>query len=122
MRQHLLAYDLGTGGNKASLYDRQGNCIAENFVAYQTYYPRSGWHEQRPDDWWTAVIESTRLLLTKANIDPKGIVALGISGHSLGVVPVDRGGNLLRESTPIWSDSRPINEARLFFNKIDETK
>ena len=25
----ILAYDLGTGGNKASLYDSSGACLAE---------------------------------------------------------------------------------------------
>lgn len=120
MQQYILAYDLGTGGNKTCLYDVQGNCIAENFVAYQTYFPKSGWHEQRPEDWWSAVIESTRLLLARSQIDPEGIVALGISGHSLGVVPVDKSGNLLRQSTPIWSDARPIDEVNSFFNEVDE--
>jgi xylulokinase len=66
---HLLAYDLGTSGNKASLYNVQGNCINESFVAYQTYFPKSGWHEQRPEDRWSAVIESTRSLLKETNID-----------------------------------------------------
>ena len=122
MRQYLLAYDLGTGGNKASLYDAQGNCIAENFVTYQTFYPRSGWHEQRPDDWWSAVIESTRSLLSKSTVDPEEIIALGISGHSLGVVPVGKNKNILRDSTPIWSDSRPIDEVRSFFNEVDENE
>ncbi len=120
MQQYLLAYDLGTRGNKASLYDVQGKCIAENFVAYQTYFPKSGWHEQRPEDWWNAVIESTRSLLARTTVNPEGIAALGISGHSLGVVPVDKSGNLLRESTPIWSDSRPIDEVKSFFNEVDE--
>jgi len=120
MQQYLLAYDLGTGGNKASLYDVQGNCIAENFVAYQTYFPKSGWHEQRPEDWWRAVIESTRALLSKTTINLEEIAALGISGHSLGVVPVDKHGNLLRESTPIWSDSRPIDEVKSFFDEVNE--
>ena len=64
----IIAYDLGTGGNKASLYDIDGNCLAENFVAYQTHYPKAGWHEQAPRDWWSAVVESTRALLKKANI------------------------------------------------------
>ena len=120
MQHYLLAYDLGTGGNKASLYDVQGNCVAESFVAYQTYFPKSGWHEQRPEDWWNAVIESTRSLLSKTNINAEGIVALVISGHSLGVVPIDKSGLLLRESTPIWSDSRSIDEVKSFFNEVEE--
>jgi xylulokinase len=44
---------------------------------------------------------------------------LAISGHSLGCVPLDRDGRLLRESTPIWSDSRPLEQAAGFFEKVD---
>ena len=118
----IIAYDLGTGGNKASLYDLQGNCLAENFVTYQTFYPRAGWHEQRPEDWWSAVVESTRLLLKAANVRPADIAALGISGHSLGVVPMDAQGTLLRESTPIWSDARPVAQTTQLFERIPEAE
>ncbi len=116
----IIAYDLGTGGNKASLYDLEGNCLAEIFVAYQTLYPRAGWHEQRPADWWGAVVQSTRALLQTANVDKGDISALGISGHSLGVVPLDSAGRLLRESTPIWSDSRSVAQTEEFFKHISE--
>lgn len=120
MTDYIISYDLGTGGNKASLYSIQGDCLAENFVYYSTQYPRGGWHEQRPDDWWHAVIESTQALLTKSGVDPNQVIACGISGHSLGVVPIDASGNLLRNSVPIWSDSRPVDQAKKVFNKIEE--
>jgi xylulokinase len=42
------------------------------------------------------------------------VKAIGISGHSLGVVPIDKEGNLLRETVPIWSDSRATKEAEKF--------
>ncbi|HET6411266.1 MAG TPA: FGGY-family carbohydrate kinase [Anaeromyxobacter sp.] len=116
----IIAWDLGTGGNKASLYDRDGNCVASTFVPYETSYPDSGWHEQRPEDWWGAVIESTRRLLASVRVDPREIVCCGLSGHSLGAVPVDRDGNLLRPSTPIWSDCRATPQAREFFTRCDQ--
>jgi xylulokinase len=118
--QYIIAYDLGTGGNKASLYDSDGRCLAENFVSYPTQYPASGWHEQRPDDWWTAVVESTNRLLQEAPIERNQIGCCGISGHSLGVVPLDRNGKLLRDATPIWSDSRPLAQSNQFFETVDE--
>lgn len=120
MGQFVIAFDLGTGGNKASLFDLEGNCLAELFVAYPTLYPRSGWHEQRPEDWWQAVVDSTRLLLERTRIDPLEIECLGISGHSLGVVPIDQEGRLLRATTPIWSDARPVVQAAGFFKKVPE--
>lgn len=105
----ILAYDFGTGGIKAALFDESGRCVRDAFSGYGTIYPGSGLHEQRPNDWWQAVIASTRALG-----DVSRVTAIGISGHSLGVVPVDAAGNLLRESVPIWSDSRAGAEADEF--------
>ena len=120
MDKKILSFDLGTGGNKAALYDVQGNCLASTFVPYPTFYPQVGWHEQRPADWWNAVVESTRLLLESSGVDKDEIVCLGISGHSLGAVPVDKDGILLREQTPIWSDIRAQKEVEDFFLTVDQ--
>jgi xylulokinase len=120
--RYIIAYDLGTGGNKASLYDIAGRCVAENFVSYPTQYPATGWHEQRPEDWWDAVVESTHRLLKEAPIERDEISCCGISGHSLGVVPLDRNGKLLRAATPIWSDSRPLAQSKQFFETVDENE
>lgn len=105
----LLAYDFGTGGIKAALFDTAGACVRSAFAAYATLYPGEGMHEQRPADWWKAVRASTRALG-----DVSSVTAIGISGHSLGVVPVDDEGRLLRESVPIWSDARATAEAAAF--------
>ncbi len=115
----LIAYDLGTGGNKASLYDGEGRLLAAQFVPYSTEYPQAGWHEQRPESWWDSVVESTRRLLAAGVVDPRSIRGLAISGHSLGCVPLDRDGRLLRQRTPIWSDSRPVAQAAAFFENVD---
>ena len=119
MDKKIISFDLGTGGNKASLYDSEGNCLASIFVPYTTQYPLVGWHEQRPEDWWNAVVESTRKLLASSGVDKNDIVCLGISGHSLGAVPVDKDGSLLRDETPIWSDIRAQKEVEDFFAKVD---
>jgi len=118
----ILAYDLGTGGNKASLYDAKGKLLAATFVAYETLYPQPDWHEQRPADWWESVVASTRQLLEQKAVDPSTIRGIAISGHSLGCVPLDANGNLLRESVPIWSDKRPAKQAAAFFERVDETE
>ncbi len=119
MDKKIISFDLGTGGNKASLYDVEGNCLATAFVPYSTHYPQVGWHEQKPADWWNAVVESTHKLLETSKADPQTITALAISGHSLGAVPVDKDGNLLREATPIWSDTRADEEAVEFFKTVN---
>ena len=119
-QHYILAYDLGTGGNKASLYRPDGSCAASVFVPYETYYPHTGWHEQSPSDWWQAVVESTRELKTRSGFSPAEVRSISISGHSLGVVPVDKEGALLREKTPIWSDTRASRQTAAFFAEQDK--
>jgi len=120
MGKKIIAWDLGTGGNKASLYDSDGSCIASTFISYDTIYPTHGWHEQRPEDWWKAIIKSTRLLIEQTKVDKNDIYCCGISGHSLGAVPLGRNGELLRASTPIWSDGRAHSQAVDVFTKFSE--
>ena len=122
MGKKIIAWDLGTGGNKASLYDAEGHCLASDFHSYNTTYPNHGWHEQKPSDWWNAVVESTQRLMQKTGVDKDDIVACGISGHSLGAVPIGKNGELLRQSTPIWSDGRAEKQSAEFFSHYDENR
>ncbi|MBK9124525.1 MAG: FGGY-family carbohydrate kinase [Chloroflexi bacterium] len=115
----ILAYDLGTGGCKASLYDAAGVQLAAVFRAYETFYPHSGWHEQRPRDWWDAVVSSTRELLATSGVEPATVRCIALSGQSLTVVPLDANGQLLRETVPIWSDTRPVEQAAHYFERVD---
>ncbi len=120
MQELLIAYDFGTGGIKASLYTAAGESLSSTFEPYDTIYPHTGWHEQRPEDWWEALCKSTRNLLHTSGADRNAICALAISGHSLGVVPLDQKGNLLLGQTPIWSDMRAEAEAKEFFSARSE--
>jgi xylulokinase len=120
MSKKIIAWDLGTSGNKASLYDTDGTCIADTFIAYNTAYPAHGWHEQRPGDWWDAVVKSTRLLIEKSGVAKEDISCCGISGHSLVPVLIGKEGGLLKESVPIWSDGRAFKQAEAVFSKFDE--
>lgn len=117
---YILAYDLGTGGVKAALYDMHGVCLAHAFETYDTLYPRPGFCEQRPADWWQATLRSTHELWRHVeHTTRQNIKVIGISGHSLGVVPLDSQGTLLRPSVPIWSDARAEKEANDFFARVD---
>ena len=114
----IIAFDLGTGGTKASIYDEQGRCLCSHFEEYQTLYPHPGWHEQRPEDWWQAVVNCTKTLMGNSGVNAGEIRYLAISGHSMCVVPVDAQGRPLRNSVPIWSDTRAKQQADAFFAQI----
>jgi xylulokinase len=115
---YVIACDLGTGGNKAVLYNQDGAGITSFTQPYPTFHPEVQIHEQRPLDWWNAVVISVQGLLEKSRIERSQVKAIGISGHSLGCVPIDERGNLLLDKTPIWSDSRASTEAEEFFQQV----
>ena len=117
--KYVIAYDLGTGGTKASLFNEYGKTIATTFEDCDTTYPNDKFHEQQPEIWWEIVKNTTQSLLHKVDIDVSDIVSIGVSGHSLGVVPLDKEGELLDNSVPIWSDSRAEVEAENFFRRVD---
>lgn len=117
--KYVLAYDLGTGGTKASLFDEHGESLAFSFVSCDTYYPQQDFREQKPEEWYDSICVSTHNLLKKAEVCVEDIVGIALSGHSLGVVPIDKDGNLLVETTPIWSDARAVSQAEIFFQKQD---
>lgn len=118
----IIAWDLGTGGAKASLYSDKGECLAKTFVSYDTTYPHHGWHEQQPEEWWKAIVKSTRELLKESGADKGEITCCGISGHSLGTICIGKDGTLLNPSTPIWSDGRAVKQADAFFRTYDKDK
>lgn len=121
MGNYILAHDLGTTGNKATLYDREGNLVASSFYSYPTYYPYPNWVEQNPLDYWEAVKNSTRELLSKGKIKPQEIAVISFSGQMMGCLPVDRDGNPLRNII-IWADQRGIKEAELIKERLGEEK
>ena len=113
----ILAFDLGTSGVKCSLFDASGALLGARYGEYETCYPHTDWREQRPADWLEQIRRATRELM-EACPDAE-IAGIGVSGHSLGALPVSAEGKLLCEKIPIWSDARAREEARAFFEKTD---
>lgn len=109
-KQFILAHDLGTTGNKASLFSTTGNAIASIFAGYKTSYPHPNWAEQNPADWHDAILDSTRKLLEKSGISPANVAAVSFSGQMQGALVVDRNGTPLRPAI-IWADQRAIEQA-----------
>lgn len=112
----VLSLDLGTGGVKASLVTADCRILGNGFASYPTYGDSDGRREQCPEEWWSAVVSSVKDVLAETEDRPP-IAAIGISGHSMGRVPVDESGELLEQYTPIWSDSRPREYAEQFLGK-----
>ncbi|MEI3606464.1 xylulokinase [Pseudogracilibacillus sp. SE30717A] len=103
--QLILAHDIGTSGNKATLFNRYGEIIASETFSYQTYYMDSNHVEQNANDWWEAVCITSKSIMKAAKVTREGIACITFSGQMMGVVPVDKNANALRRAI-IWADTR----------------
>ena len=62
MGKYLIAHDLGTSGNKASLFSTSGELIeVVPFLMKYTFWAQLC--GQDPQDWWNAVCEATRKII-----------------------------------------------------------
>jgi len=107
MKNYIIAHDLGTTGNKATLYDREGKLVASAFDSYETEFAFTGWAEQHPDDWWRAVCNSTHALLKESGVAKDDIACITFSGQMMGCVPLDKNARPLRKAI-IWADQRSV--------------
>jgi xylulokinase len=108
LSKYLLAHDLGTSGNKATLFKENGQIVASEIFTYKTYYSSGNCAEQNPNDWWNAVKDATRVLAAKVN--PVEIAAVSFSGQMQGCACIDKNGEPLHNSL-IWADQRATKES-----------
>lgn len=104
-QSYLMGIDIGTSACKVAVFDRQGQVLASASGDYPVYYPREGWAEQDPEEWWSAVCGAVRQVLKKADVRPEEIAGVGIDGQSWSAIAIDKDGKVLT-NTPIWMDTR----------------
>lgn len=104
-QSYLMGIDIGTSACKVAVFDRQGQVLASASGDYPVYYPREGWAEQDPEEWWSAVCGAVRQVLQKADVRPEEIAGVGIDGQSWSAIAIDKDGKVLT-NTPIWMDTR----------------
>src|ERR1039458_6431792 len=101
-----LGIDVGTGGSRALLVDERGSVRAGYTALHedmQMAHPQ--WAEQRPENWWDAVVEAIRGVLAKAGVSGAEVKAIGLSGQMHGLVILDEAQQVIRPSL-IWCDQR----------------
>ena len=106
----FLGLDCGTSGLKALLVDERGEAIAAASRAYLPDRPRTGWSEQDPDVWRSAMAGAIADLRTLAPKALGALKAVGFSGQMHGAVLIDRSDRPVRPAI-LHNDSRAHEEA-----------
>lgn len=115
----ILAHDLGTTGDKASLHDDGGHLIGSTTATYDTRYGAGGVVEQDPAAWWAGFCRATRTLLAENDMRPESVEVVGVSGQMMGAVLLDGAGEPVRPAI-IWADTRSQEQCAALINLLGQ--
>ncbi len=102
-----IGIDLGTSSCKLLLVDEKGRVLNSVSREYPLYFPRPGWSEQEPEDWFAAVCGGIPELLR--GFDASGLDGIGVAGQMHGLVCLDSRGQVVRPAI-LWNDGRTSAE------------
>lgn len=117
MKKYLLGIDIGTSACKIAVFTKTGEVIASGSGDYPVYYPKPGYAEQNPEEWWDAVCRTIKDTIKNAGIDKADIAGIGVDGQSWSAIAIDKSGRVLT-NTPIWMDTRSESICRQLQNEI----
>ena len=114
-----IGIDLGTSAVKLLLMDEAGNI--RNIVSreYPLHFPKAGWSEQDPLDWYNETISGIGELL-KAE-DRAQVAGIGFGGQMHGLVMLDACDQVIRPAI-LWNDGRTQEETDYLNQEIGEEK
>jgi len=116
--QYYLGIDLGTSSVKLILTDEKGIVLRTASREYPLFFPRPGWSEQNPDDWWNAV-QSGLEELTEG-LDKALLRGIGCAGQMHGLVILDANDEVIRPCI-LWNDGRTAEETA-YLNEVIGTR
>jgi xylulokinase len=118
-RKLTLGIDLGTNGCKASVLSDSGSVIGNAFREYQTYFPKTGWAEQNPQEWYDVAITTAREALSQAQAQKGEVRSIGLSGHLHSATYLSKSGEVLRPGI-VWMDQRSERQVEWLRANIGE--
>ncbi len=104
--RYVLALDEGTTSARAILFDETGRERATAAHPVHCNFPREGWVEQDPEQIWGAQLESARIALERAHVQPRDISAIGITNQRETTLLWDRATGEAVAPAIVWQDRR----------------
>lgn len=114
-----VGIDLGTSSVKMLVMDQQGTIQNVVVREYPLYFPKTGWSEQKPEDWYENVMDGLKELL--AVCDKSQVKGISFSGQMHGMVILDEKDEVIRPAI-LWNDGRTTKECDYLNNVIGREK
>jgi glycerol kinase len=102
----ILALDQGTTSSRAILFDKTGSIRTVAQKEFQQIFPRPGWVEHDPDEIWSSQVSVATEALTRANLRPRDIAAIGITNQRETAIVWDRRTGAPVYNAIVWQDRR----------------
>ncbi len=106
MEKGFVGIDLGTSAVKLLLMDEKGNILKTVSKEYPISFPKPGWSEQNPYDWYDQSIAGLRELISGVEDKLEGI---SFGGQMHGLVVLDADDKVIRPAI-LWNDGRTGEE------------
>ena len=116
---YYIGVDLGTSSVKLLLMDDDGNIVNTVTKEYPISFPKPGWSEQNPTDWYEKTVEGIKELIS--NIDSSKVAGISFGGQMHGLVILDKNDNVIRPAI-LWNDGRTTKECDFLNNQYGKDK
>ncbi len=95
---HVITYDVGTTGVKTCLFELAEKLTLKSsaYAGYGLYLLDNGGAEQDPDEWWSAICETTKEVLQKSGMNAGDVSAVSFCSQMQCLVLADKNGRPVR--------------------------
>ncbi len=114
-----IGVDLGTSSVKLLLMDEAGDIKSIVTREYPLFFPKPGWSEQNPEDWYLALVDGIKELTKDCN--KQDIEGISFSGQMHGMVILDENDKVIRPAI-LWNDGRTQAECDYLNHEIGREK
>ena len=116
---YTIGIDLGTSAVKLLLMGDGGEIVRIASREYPIEFPRPGWSQQDPEDWWRAVRAGIPELLE--GVDAGQVRGIGAGGQMHGLVALDENDAVIRPAI-LWNDGRTQKQVEYLNEAIGREK
>lgn len=103
----FIGIDLGTSAVKLIAMKENGKILKTVSKEYPLYFPKSGWSEQNPEDWFSGVMSGLCELL--CGLDKSEVAGISFGGQMHGLVALDENDDVIRPAI-LWNDGRTAKQ------------
>ena len=115
----FVGIDLGTSAVKLLLMNEKGEIQKITSRQYSIYFPKPGWSQQNPTDWYDMTIEGLKELLSEC--DKSRVAGISFGGQMHGLVVLDEEDEVIRPAI-LWNDGRTEKQVQYLNQQIGKDK